>query len=235
MEKLNESEINKTGNKNKYLSAGIYIYAMLAIILTPFLARLISPTFDYVAYGAMRGFFRELLTGVLWVFEIAVLFVVSWRVFHVNIIKNKAASNEELPIKRVIFISIIIMVCILVISAQIGFQVKPFYDLGEKFTGYELMNNLGKFIRNFAKCMWITIMLRFAQEFCEQVLNKEKSKLIFGGIILMLTLGVYDIIMGMNNLPVTYLFLNLVFGWIYLLTERNMSKAYLLILFVFFF
>lgn len=234
MGKESENIMNQN-NKEKFLSAGIYIVAMLAIIITPYIAKIIAPSFDYVGYGAMRGFFDELLTAILWVAEIAVLFVVNWRVFHLNIIKNVSAPKDILPIKRVFILSGIVLACVLVISIQIDFQVKPFYDLGEKFNGYELMNNLGVFIRNTAKCLWITIMVRFAQEFAEQVLNKKGSRIIFGGIILMLTLGIYDAVTGMNNLAVTYVFLNLVFGWIYLLTERNMRKSFLLILFVFFF
>lgn len=221
--------------KNKYCDISVFVMALLFIILSPIAAKLISPMFDYVGYGAMRLFFNELFTSIIWLVEIVIMAIVYKKKFKYNILSNPETKGKELPMKRIIFIGVVIAACILVISAQIRFQVKPFYDLGEKFNGYELTNNLGIFIRNIVKCAWIVIMLRAAQNLVETVTKKDKIIYPVAGIILMLTLGVYDLITGMNNLAVTYFFLYLVYGWIYLLTEKSMSKSYLLIMFVFMF
>lgn len=221
--------------KNKYYDASVYIIAFLFIILSPMIAKLISPLFDYVGYGAMRIFFDELFTSLIWLVEIAIMAVIYGKKLKYSIISNHETKVQELPMKRILLIGLVIAACILVISAQIRFQVKPFYDLGEKFNGYELTNNLGIFIRNIVKCIWIVIMAKAAQSFVENIAKKDRIVLPAAGIILMATLGVYDLVTGMNNLAVTYFFLYLVYGWIYLLTERSMSKSYLLILFVFMF
>lgn len=221
--------------KKKYYDASVYIMAFLFMVLSPFVARLISPLFDYVGYGAMRIFFDELFTSLIWLVEIVIMAVIYQKRMKYNILSNPDTKGQELPMKRIVLIGCVVAACILLISAQIGFQVKPFYDLGEKFNGYELSNNLGIFIRNIVKCIWIVIMTKAAQGFVEECANKGKMLFPVAGVILMATLGVYDLITGMNNLSVTYFLLYVVYGEIYLLTERSMSKSYLLILFIFLF
>ena len=221
--------------KSKYCDVSVYVMALLFIILSPIVAKQISPFFDYVGYGAMRPFFDELFTSIIWIVGIVIMAIIYGKKLRYNIISNPDTKGKELPMKRIIFIGIVVAACILVISAQIRFQVKPFYDLGEKFNGYELTNNLGIFIRNIVKCVWIIIMIKAAQSLVETITKKDKIIYPVAGIVLMFTLGIYDLITGMNNLPITYFFLYLVYGWIYLLTERSMSKSYLLILFVFMF
>ena len=134
-----------------------------------------------------------------------------------------------------LFIGIIVSVCIIIISAGIGFQVKPFYDLGEKFNGYDLFNNLGIFLRNAVKCFLIVILAKASQDLVEFVLKKDRVVFPWCGIVLMLTMGVYDVIMGMNNLAIIYMLLYVVYGWLYILVEKNAIKSYLLITFIFLF
>jgi hypothetical protein len=80
--------------------------------------------------------------------------------------------------------------------------------------------------------MWITIMLKAVQDVFEEIVGKGKLFIPFAGLILLLTLGIYDILTGAYNLPETYLILYVVYGLIYLLTDRHMVKTYLLIMFI---
>lgn len=225
MEKKNE----------KYLNLALYLISFLAIILTPCAAKLISPLFDWAGYGAMRGFFDELFTSLLWVAEIIILVIFYKLRFNHKILYNEKVKGQVLPIKRILIISGIVAACILVISAQIGFQVKPFYDLGEKFNGYQLLNNVGIFLRNTVKCVWIVIMIKAAVEFFEQIPGIGMIQYFYVGLALILTVGVYDVVMKMNNLAVTYLFLYLIYEIIYLLTDRHTIKSFLLILLIYLF
>lgn len=219
-------------DKKSYLDLVVYVLGFAAIILTPYAARLISPFFDWVGYGALIVFFDELFTSIFWVVEIVILAIIFKKCFKKNIIYNSEVKGHELPAKRITIITCIVILCIIGISAQIEFQVKPFYDLGEKFNGYELLVNCGVFIQNIIKCMWITIMIKAMQGFFEGIMGKGKLFVPFAGLIMLLTLGVYDVIIGANNLPVTYLALYAVYGMIYLLTERHTIKSYLLIMFI---
>lgn len=224
-----------TTKNDKYLNLVLYVICFLAIILTPYGARLISPLFDWVGYGALENFFNELFTSIIWLIEIVIIAIIYTKKFKIKILSNNDVKGQELPIKRILILSGIVAACILVISAQIRFQVKPFYDLGEKFNGYELLSNVGIFLRNIVKCIWIVIMLKAAEDFIEQMIGRGKSNYPLAGIVMMLTVGIYDIVMGMNNLAVTYLFLYLIYGMIYILTDRNTIKSYLLIVLIYLF
>lgn len=224
----------KTKN-DKYLNLALYLISFLAIILTPFAAGLISPLFDWAGYGALRGFFDELFTSILWIVEILLIAIIYKVKFDSKIWYNDKGKGQILPVKRVLIISGIVVACILIISAQIGFQVKPFYDLGEKFNGYQLMTNVGIFLRNTVKCIWIVIMIKAVQDFLEQILGTGRFQYVYAGLVMVLTVGIYDIVMGMNNLAITYLFLYLIYGIIYLLTDRHTIKSFLLILLIYLF
>lgn len=213
----------------------IYVISFLAVTLTPIPAKLISPLFDWVGYGAMEPFFDEVFTCIIWIVEILVFEGINKKKFKTSILSNAEVKGHELPLKRVFIISGIVAACILIISAQIDFQVKPFYDLGEKFSGYELLNNAGIFLRNIVKCFWIVIMLKAAQEFLEQQFGTGKGRYLYAGLAMVLTVGIYDFVMGMNNLPVTYSLLYLVYGIIYMLAEKHMLKSYLLIMLIYLF
>lgn len=231
-----EVDMEKSEAKNiRYYNLVVYIIAFVAVICTHFLARPIVPYTDFVGYGAMSPFFEILFTCILWVIEMFIIAYVYKKKFGVSLLSNKETKGQELPVKRIIIIAAVVVVCILTISAQIGFQVKLFYDLGEKFNGYELTNNAGIFLRNFIKSVWIVIMIKLAQEFVEDISGKGRCIYPFGGIVVMLTLGIYDIVAGMNNLTWTYFALYLIYGWIYILTDRSMIKSYLLIMFIYLF
>ena len=219
-------------DKNIYLNLMVFVIGIVAILFTPFVARIFSPLFNWVGYGSLLVFWDEVFTSVFWFAEIAILKIIYKKKFDKNIISNPETKGQELPIKRVFIITGIVIVCILIISAQIGFQVKPFYDLGKKFNGYELLVNCGVFLVNIIKCMWITIMLKAVQDVFEEIIGKGKMFIPFAGLILLLTLGIYDVITSAYNLPETYLILYAVYGLIYLLTDRHMIKTYLLIMFI---
>ena len=78
-------------------------------------------------------------------------------------------------------------------------------------------------------------MIKTIQEFVEDIFGKGKSMIPYGGIVLLLTLGIYDIIAGMNNLQWTYLALNMVYAMIYTLTDRSVWKSYFVIMFIYLF
>ena len=223
---------NKNLDKNIYLNLMVFIIGIVAILFTPFIARIFSPIFNWIGYGSLLVFWDEVFISVFWFIEIVILKLVYQKKYNKNVISNLEAKGQELPIKRVFLITGIVVACIIIISAQIGFQVKPFYDLGKKFNGYELLVNCGVFLVNIIKCMWITIMLKAVQDVFEGIAGKGKLFIPFAGLVLLLTVGIYDILIGAYNLPVTYLILYVVYGLIYLLTDRHMVKTYLLIMFV---
>ncbi|MBQ5445125.1 MAG: hypothetical protein IIT48_00410 [Lachnospiraceae bacterium] len=218
-----------SANKSRFV---LIIMGILMVILSPIVAKYICDNLLAGGDGGMLPFYIELFTSLMWVMEIIIIFVFYKFVLRYNIFGSPGEKGYELPFKRLLTITIIVSACIVIISAQINFKVKPFYDLGDKFNGYQLYYHLGVFLRNIIKSIWIVILIKAITEFVETVRNRKYNIYPFAGIILMGTLGVADMVFKVNNLSVSFLLLYIVYGWLYLLTERNYLKTVLLVMFL---
>ncbi|MBQ8229186.1 MAG: hypothetical protein IJZ32_00655 [Clostridia bacterium] len=237
-----------------------YVLYFLLVAVTPLLAKPTATLFDWVSYGQLRVFFTELFTAIFWLLEFAALILIE------NAIRKKLSPQTEestaeeqeeqspkqkkakrvkeqvppLAMWRVGALTAIAAVCILVISAQIRFEVKPFYDIGEKVTGYELLDKIGAIVRNVVKCVWITLLLKAAYAMSEELLPFLKAQdkpwlgWLLAGAMLML-FGVYDVLVWKNPFAVTYLLFYATFTAVYYFAEKRDVKTYLLILFIYIF
>lgn len=223
----NEKSMSKTG----YLVT--YIIAFACLIIMPMISKQLAPMTDNIDYGALRHMFEEIITCVGWSLAIIVITIVCKKKYGVNVLLNKKTKGQELPVKRVLILGAIVIASIFLISAQIGFQVKPFYDMGLKITGYELMGKEAELFKYAIKCAYIVLMIRCAQKLAEEMIGKGRSKMIWGGLVVCLTVGVFDLIVGNYTLPLTYFLLNLVYGAIFLLTDKSVFKTYLMVLLIY--
>ena len=194
-------------------SVGVYAFSFLAVAFTPFLGRWVALLFRNLAYGQMNGFFREVTTSLLWAIELIVLGVLLAKRKKKREPEVVSADAKEpvpeckndslLPVKNVLIIGAITIVCILIISVQIGFKVKPFYDIGEKVTGYQLLDRLGIIIRNAVKCVWIFLILTSADRIAGELLCNVKGNIakylpyLLTGV-LTLGFGIYDLLWTQN-------------------------------------
>lgn len=274
---------------------------LLAIFLTPLLAKPIGMLFDPVVsdwwkHGELRVFYTGLATAFLWLGEIIGLYFLDKRLqkkFNVQIDPAKpqvasvqtqatepteqtpaqptqseqeqeaatASATEEgtekaTPIKatpakpktqllgwdRMIAIFLICVACILIISAQIGFQVKVFYELGERVILTEIVNFSGTAGRDIAKCGWIVLLIKCGfgifEGLFENVTLKPKAKKVCVYLCvtaLILAFGVYDVLSTQNPFAWTYLLFYVAFVALYALLNGAPIKSYLLILFIYFF
>lgn len=212
---------------------GVLLISWIMIIGGKLLSMISEPLFKHVNYGQMTVFFTEIVNCCIWIVCIIALYFFIKKKCAVNILSNPLTRKQELENKNLIAVIGIIIVCILIISAQIGFQVKPFYDMGVKITGYELMGKLGGILSGIIKCVWMIILIECAQNICES--RGLNPRVPWGGIVLMCTMGVYDIVFGLTTLVITYFVLNIVYGVIFLLTHKSVSKSYLGILLIYIF
>ncbi len=216
----------------------LYVGSLFCIILSTFVAKWIAPSLDFIGYSLMRPFFQEIITCILWLCEIAIFHYIYKKVFRYSIFKSPTEKGYELEAKRLFVITVIVSAVIVLIGAQIRFQVKPLYDLGEKSMGYEIYYHLGNWGKNAIKSIWIVMMLKAAHDFgdelfCRVKMNENVRKLFpWVGILMVCTLGIADIFMGEYNLPLTYVCLYIVYDELYLLTERHMIKTILLVMFL---
>ena len=150
------------------------------------------------------------------------------------------SKKTILPWKNIGWVLLITSVCILLISAQIDFQVKPFYELGDKITYSEIFNKGGEIVLNVVKCAWIVMMLRAALGVWEALLefwgisHVRFLKWIGAGAMLVL-FGIYDVFATGNPFAWTYIAYYVAFTALYYFTERSEVKTFLLTFFIYIF
>lgn len=260
MAKLKESTRKCLGN------AVCFVVMFVCAAVTPFIAQPIAKLFDGVTMdwsqrGQLRDLFIQLFTCIFWGLE--------WLGIHLAYKKYKEKSaavnvgfetptaladaelavadakpqekeKRFLPITNVLFLLLITVVCIFVLSVQIDFQVKPFYDLGEKISLAGLVVKGSILAGTIVKCVWPVLLLRYGLRFGEALLQAcgvEKSawlKWCIAGVLL-LSYGVYDVLITANPFAWTYLLFYVAFTLVYYLMEKNEKKSFLLIFFIYIF
>jgi len=243
-----------------------YAAYFLAFLVTPFLAAVVGEWFVWVGYGRMTPFFTNIFTMIFWLLEFIVLLIVD------TVLKRQRAKKETaeekqltleelalepsaeekpkkkrtppLPLKNLFVLTAIVALCVLFISAQIDFKVKPFYEIGEKINGYEFWNKISGFTCNMVKCVWIVLFMGVALEFFKTLfaeIPNEKQKrgaIWFAVIVAILPFALYDVLISGMSLAfgLTYLFLFYpAFVLVYYFTEQRGVQAYLLIMFIYIF
>ncbi len=163
--------------------------------------------------------------------------------------KAKKATEVKplLPILNVVVLFGLTAICIIVVTLQIGFKVKPFYELGDKTTYVKMLIKGGEIIRNLVKGMWIVCILKTSLTMAEEIVKgcKEKTmdwrenqvSLLKWCIVVVLTLafGVFDVILFANAFALTYIVFYMAFVAIYFFANQAPIKSYLLICFIYIF
>jgi len=211
----------------------IYILSIAFILFTQYPAKLFSYLFSDLGYGAMRPMFQELFTALFWAVEIYILKVIISKKTDKDIFVTKSEAKGPLPLQKLFILTSIVIACVIIISAQIGWQVKLFYDVGSNTTGYGLMKSGGEIAKNAVKCLWFVFLISIGQSLFENF--SQKTNVPAGGILLILTLGAIDLAYGVSPIKVTYVLLYGVYGIIYLLTGKNVLKTYFYTWFIFVF
>ena len=241
----------------KFIECAIrYAVYFLAVAITPFFAKPIAPLFDWAGYSLMRPLFVEVFTIIFWGLEWLVIFLIERfrrkreRKEGEEAPKKKWQIKEPIPLKNLLILTVLSIVCLFIVSAIIGFEVKPIYDIGEKVTGYEIWNAVGKLGRNVFKCFWILGIVKackgMSDEFFASIeLPKEKEYLawILAGAGVMV-FGIFDILTSVVTYPMTvtsgllglaYVLVYALITAVYALTEKSEVKSFLLIVLIYMF
>jgi hypothetical protein len=147
-----------------------------------------------------------------------------------------------LPLKNVVILFLIAAACIVVVTLQIGFKVKPFYELGDKTTYSQILIKGGEVLRNLAKGIWIVCILKTSLSLMEELsknwqMAEKHAKLLKWLSVgaLSILFGVLDIILFANPFVWTYILFYAVFTAVYFFTNQAAVKSYLLICFIYIF
>ena len=216
--KLNKESI-------KYIILGVCCLLILALGEA---AILFEPLYEDIYYGTLSNMFFTVIRAIIWAVGIITMVIISKKVLKFNPLRSpKESRKEELPIKNLIALTLITTACIALLSGLVGWQVKILADLGERYTGLMLELSAATWACNAVKILVAIMMINFFQEGMEK--SKFNKHIPWGGLLLLLTFGLYELIMGSTNYPLVYLLYTLVYGEIHLLTHKNTIKSFLLI------
>ena len=235
---------------------------------------LFTQAMDLVGYGQMRPCFQNAFIMLFWGMEMAAFSITDkrkvWRkrreVYETcqsmenteqvendggrDALKEKNAfifkkeKTPLLPMRNVIMLLALVAACILIMSAQIDFHVKPFYDLGNNVQGYDLFNRISVVTLNIVKCVWIVWILKISREIGLEIsalAKKEGDKrALFFGICMALffLFALYDVLTaGISmSVGVTYFVLFYpCFVIVDFLTRHQTAKSYILIMLIYIF
>lgn len=206
------------------------LYGVACLLCLAFgeLALLFKPLYKRVYYGQINEMFYLIISAVLTLLACSLLVFLSKKFLKFNPLRSpEEVRHEELPLKNVLFLTLITVACIVVFSALSGWQVKPLADMGERYTTVQIGISALRWAYDILKIFVVVMMLNFFQTGLEKSFN---TKLIpWCGLLLLLTFGIYDLfIFKAQTFKLVYLFMNIVYGQIFLLTHKNVPKTFIL-------
>lgn len=209
----------------KYILFGV---SCLFILLLGELSILFKPMYDWIYYGTLNSMFDDIIKAIIMIIGVITMVIVSKKILGYNPLRSKEYSRkEELPIKNLIVLTLIVTSAIALISSFVGWQVKILADLGERYTGVQVGLAAVGWACASVRVLVALMMINYFQEGMEKSINNKYIS--WGGLLLLVTFGLYELVMGLTTLPVIYLLLTVVYGEIYLLTHKNTWKSFLLI------
>lgn len=233
------SEVSSTNEKESINKKERIRFAVMGLIWflglpLSLVGMLFKPLYEKVYYGQADGFFRYGLGIFITVIFIIVMELVVKKKMKMDYKKEKTILSW--PRCCLVFFGSFFFVFL--ISALIGFEVKPFHDVGNNTTAYNAgiyFTKLG--YQSFQLFLAINMIENFQYALDDAIpfKNKKVSKYIpYGGIATMLTYGVYSLCFGVgNSLSVLYLFLVLVYSELYILCDRSITKSFAASLLIF--
>lgn len=205
----------------KYLIVGIISFLCIPASMV---GTLFQPLYNKVNYGQINDYFKY-VSGI-------VFLIIAFLVIQLGIKKKLHMTYEKdtspLPLKNTIIVFFLTFGIIFAISAYLGFEVKIFHDLGKNANAFKLGKHATKCGYYAFIGLFITLMIENFQYALDGTFKSKRvlmSYLPLGGLVTMLTYGTYALCMGIGTLKILYFFLVLVYGEIYLLTNRSFTKT----------
>ncbi|MFI3329738.1 MAG: hypothetical protein R3Y05_04555 [bacterium] len=209
-----------------------YIYITLSLFFLLISTNLVR-VFHFLYNAINYGLFNEIFRLSLSFFYLVIGLLIVVKIFKIKLPQKK----ELLSIKRVLILYAVALVPIVIMSAALGWEVKIFFDIQDNSTGGSIIEHFINIAVCIPKLFIVTLIIHYSQLFFEKSITFNKENLIkfipFGGIIALLTFGLFELIFGVHHFNIFYLLINIYFGFIYLLTNKSVPKSYIIILLIY--
>jgi len=209
-----KSEINKQRVLILLIAAAILL---LSVYVANIFHLLDEPLFSLVYYGNLNGIFYTVCAVIFYITVHRILAVILKRkqIFYFSPKSPKPLSI----VKRAVIYSIILAFG-LGISIYLNFTLKVVYELGERITGMQLLNNGVNYVLESVKILFAVSIIALVQEAFDSCFDTA-IPLPVGGLVLFLTFGILEFIFNFSTFSPIYLIFSFVYGVIFLLADKR--------------
>ena len=216
-----------TINKNKecikyFIIAGI----ILLCLYSNGIADLFIPIFDNIYYGNLVRLFVAITSAIIWGIEILAIVLICKKL-NIEIFTPKLSKGKELQTWQVILLFVLTILPMLIISACINWQVKIVYALGVRVTTVGLVCNVAEVLAYAVRMILMIMFISCIQKGFELIF-KSKYVIPYGAIFAFLTFGIIDFFVLGMGLAAFYLIVSILYGIIYLVSNRKFALTWLL-------
>lgn len=214
-----------------YLLFSLFYFASLFV---GYLGYLFTPLFKNIYYGHIVYILKMAARGVIGIITC----------FALHFIHKKTCKEEELikkekntlSLKRTAILYGITLGFITLISILSGWQLKPLNDIGSKtytmLKIYEVLCDMGVLI---VEIYMMLKSLQFFDKFYNDNNFKNFKYFTLSIIFILLTFGVYRLIIDFNIYQLIFIPFTALIGFIYPYTEKSLWKTFLISVLVFLF
>ncbi len=206
--------------------AAVILICAYATLLLDLLAKSVS------IFGEYEVLFFSIVKCLLYIAFIVLYFKFAKTIDFSPFKKKTAPMN----LKRLLIVYAITLVSIFFVSFSINYNLNITYMLG-LYTAVKEVINLTSTMVAFAFRMFLTLIaMTYIQEAFEIIFQKRALKYIpFGGIVIFLTSGIIEFLLGIPPVNLALWFCNLAYGLIYVFSEKRFWVCYFTFIFIFLF
>ncbi len=220
-------------DKSERVDSCRYFIAAAVLLCGLYLSELIhlleQPLFSRVYYGNLNSIFfagfSALYLGVFFIF-----FHKSAR----NVLGETPFKKKDAPmgIKRNAILYAMTVIPVVVTAMILGFEFKIVYELGENVSGMVLYSNVAMYANKAVKLLYSTYLIYLFEKGARKLFNGN-AYIPFGGIMLLLTFGIVELLISVSEFRWLYFGYTVYFGLIYRVSEERFVPTYLLSLILF--
>ena len=209
----------------------IFLCTIFLLMLSVEFLRFTKPLFDKIYYGYLTPMIIDLLRIILYF----IIFFTATNYAKNNFKEVEYTKIKDISTKRIALLYGMTFLIIFIVTAILKFRLKIVVDLGENIGMIYLYNNLAKIIAGVVRMLISYLLICYTEELFKDILNAKLFKYLpIGGIISMLTVGLFELIITPKKKLIDFLFLffHILYGYVYKLSYNNKTVSLIIIMFI---
>lgn len=205
---------------NEKIHKLLFLITLFLSVISCEIFRLFDFLFDNIYYG----YITPLLIDILRIIAYILITVFACKYAKKNFKEIDYIKSKELSLKSVTILYLLTIITIFIVTAILKFKLKLVADLGENIGSIAVYINLTSIVCNLARIPITMLIIRYSEDLINSCIDLKYTKYIsFGGIVALLTIGLFEFILfsDFEFIDVLFLIFNILYGYIYRLSYKN--------------